>query len=139
MDYSVKSGHPEKQRTACLVAGVFEPRRLSGAAQSLDQASGGVLSSHLRRGDLEGRLGQTLMLHNLPGVAAERVLLVGCGREKAFDEVAYRQVVATAARVLNDSGAMEAGLFLTDLPLRGRDGPWRVRQAVEAAVATTWR
>ena len=139
MDYSVKSGHPEKQRTACIVAGVFEPRRLSAAAQALDRAAGGALSTHLRRGDLEGRTGQTLMLHNLPGLGAERVLLVGCGREKAFDEGTYRQVVATAARVLDDSGAMEAGLFLTDLPLRGRDGPWRVRQAVEAVEAALYR
>lgn len=29
MEFSVKSGSPEKQRSACIVVGVFEPRRLS--------------------------------------------------------------------------------------------------------------
>ncbi len=32
MEFSVKSGSPEKQRSACIVVGVFEPRRLSPIA-----------------------------------------------------------------------------------------------------------
>ena len=37
------------------------------------------LPSLLRRGDLEGKPGQMLLLHQVPGVLSERVLLVGCG------------------------------------------------------------
>ena len=33
MEFSVKSGSPEKQRSACIVVGVFEPRRLSPIAE----------------------------------------------------------------------------------------------------------
>ena len=39
MEFSVKSGSPEKQRSACIVVGVFEPRRLSGTAEQLDEIS----------------------------------------------------------------------------------------------------
>ena len=31
MEFNVKSGNPEKQRTACVVVGVFESRKLSQA------------------------------------------------------------------------------------------------------------
>ena len=79
MEFSVKSGNPEKQRSACIVVGVFEPRRLSGVAEQLDNVSEGYLSNLLRRGDLEGKSGQVLLLHHVPNVLAERVLLVGCG------------------------------------------------------------
>ena len=34
MEFSVKSGSPEKQRSACIVVGVFEPRRLSPIAEA---------------------------------------------------------------------------------------------------------
>ena len=78
MEFSVKSGSPEKQRSACVVVSVFEPRRLSLAGAQLDKASEGFLSALLRRGDMEGKLGQTLLLPNVPGVLADRVLLVGC-------------------------------------------------------------
>ncbi|MDD3450444.1 MAG: M17 family peptidase N-terminal domain-containing protein, partial [Gammaproteobacteria bacterium] len=60
MEFSVKSGNPEKQRSACVVAGVFEPRRLSPAAQQIDKVSDGFLSNLLRRGDLEGKPGQKI-------------------------------------------------------------------------------
>ena len=79
MEFSVKSGSPEKQRSACIVVGVFEPRRLTSVAEQLDEISGGYLSNLLRRGDLEGKPGQMLLLHHVPNVLSERVLLVGCG------------------------------------------------------------
>ncbi len=66
MEFSVKSGHSEKQRTACIVVGVFEPRRLSAPAEHLDKIADGFLSNLIRRGDMEGKLGQTLLLHNVP-------------------------------------------------------------------------
>ncbi len=63
MEFSVKSGSPEKQRSACIVVGVFEPRRLSPIAEQLDKISDGYISALLRRGELEGKPGQTLLLH----------------------------------------------------------------------------
>ena len=35
MEFSIKSGSPEKQRSACVVVGVFEPRKLTLAAEQL--------------------------------------------------------------------------------------------------------
>ncbi len=49
MEFSVKSGSPEKQRSACIVVGVFEPRRLSPIAEQLDKISDGYISALLRR------------------------------------------------------------------------------------------
>ncbi|MEQ3651803.1 MAG: M17 family peptidase N-terminal domain-containing protein, partial [Glaciecola sp.] len=68
MEFSVKSGSPEKQRSACIVVGVFEPRRLTHVAEQLDQISEGYISNLLRRGDLEGKAGQMLLLHHVPNV-----------------------------------------------------------------------
>ena len=52
MEFHVKSGSPEKQRSACVVIGVFEPRKLSPVGEQLDQVSDGYISNILRRGDL---------------------------------------------------------------------------------------
>ena len=90
MEFSIKSGSPEKQRTGCVVVGVYEGRKLSASAQGIDAASGQYLSEVLRRGDLEGALGKTLLLHGVPKIPADRVLLVGLGRERDFNEPAYR-------------------------------------------------
>lgn len=132
MEFSVKSGSPEKQRSACIVVGVFEPRRLSPVAEQLDKISDGYISSLLRRGDLEGKPGQMLLLHQVPGVLSERVLLVGCGKERELDERQYKDIFQKTISTLNETGSMEAVCFLTELHVKGRDTYWKVRQAVES-------
>ncbi|GAA5216869.1 leucyl aminopeptidase [Corallincola platygyrae] len=131
MEFSVKSGSPEKQRSACVVVGVFEPRRLSPIAEQLDKISDGYISNLLRRGDLEGKPGQMLLLHHVPNVLSERVLLVGCGKERELDEKQYRQIIGKTINTLNETGSMEAVCFLTELHVKARDTYWKVRQAVE--------
>ncbi|MFQ6022042.1 MAG: leucyl aminopeptidase [Acidiferrobacterales bacterium] len=132
MEFIAKSGSPEKQRSACIVVGVFDSRKLSARARQIDQACAGMISSILRRGDLEGKLGQTLLLHNVPNMPCERVLLVGCGKEREFNERHYRETNVKAARLLNDTGSTEMTTYLTELEIKGRNIAWKVRQAVLA-------
>lgn len=139
MEFSIKNGSPEKQQSACIVVGVFEPRKLSPAGEVLDQAANQYLSDLLRRGDMEGKAGTTLLLHNVPGTQAERILLVGLGKEKDFREKEYRQAIATAVRTLNETGGVDGTIYLTDLTVRKRDIGWRIRQAVTVALETLYR
>jgi len=124
MEFNVKSGSPEKQRSACIVVGVFEPRRLSPIAEQLDKISDGYISNLLRRGDLEGKVGQTLLLHHVDNVLSERILLVGCGKERELDERQYKQIINKSISTLNETGSMEAVCFLTELHVKGRDTYW---------------
>jgi len=138
MEFDVKSGSPAKQRSACVVVAVFDGRKLSSAGEEIDSASDGFIASILRRGDIEGRLGQTLLLHSVPNVLSDRVLLVGCGRERDFTEAQYRKVIAKTVNVLQETGAMDAVLFLPELSVKSRELDWKVQQAVEAAAETIY-
>ena len=121
MEISVKSGNPEKQRSACVVVGIFERRKLSPAAERMDEATNGYISSILRRGDLEGKLGQVLLLHNIENVLCDRILLVGCGKERNIGYSQYRQIIIASVNTLNDTGAMDAVSYLTDLNIKSKD------------------
>ncbi|MDO8932436.1 MAG: leucyl aminopeptidase [Rhodocyclaceae bacterium] len=139
MEFSIKSGSPEKQRGACVVVGVFEPRKLSVPAEVVDNAARSYLSDLLRRGDMEGKAGSTLLLHNVPGTEADRILLVGLGKEKEFREKEYRNAIATAVRTLNETGGFDGTIYLTELSVKKRDVSWRVRQAAIVALETLYR
>ncbi len=115
MHYLLKTGDPAKLPTACLVVGVFSRKRLSDAAARIDAAAGGALVRLLKKGDFHGDGGQTSLLYDLPGVAAERVLLVGLGEERSFDMAAYRKAVANAAGILDQGHPTEAVSTLTTL------------------------
>src|SRR3569832_1514010 len=139
LEFSIKSGAPEKQRTACVVVGVFESRKLSGPGIDVDRASDGYLSDILRGGDMEGKAGSTLLLHRVPNILADRVLLVGLGKERDFHEKGYRDAIACAVRTLRDTGSMEATITLSEIPVKKRDVTWNVEQAVVSAHDALYR
>lgn len=139
MEFTIKSGSPEKQRTACLIVGIFEQRRLSPAARAIDNISKKFLSNLLRRGDMDGKLGQSLLLHNVPGLLADRVLLIGCGRERDLTDNQYRKIVINSVKQLKQTGAMEAVNYLSELNIKGRDHYWKIKQAVEATQNTLYQ
>ena len=84
----------------CLVLGVFEEGELSGEARSVDTACGGRLKHFLDRGDFAGRGGDTLLLADLPGIKASRVLLTGLGAKKSLHRRGWRKAWAAAAAAL---------------------------------------
>ena len=139
MEFSIKSMPPGRAKTGCAIVGVFESRKLSMPAMRLDESARGYVAGIVRRGDMQGKLGATLLLHNVPRVACERVLLVGLGREADFGARQYREAVAAAVRALNGTGSTEAELHLTALELDGHDATWLAQQAVTIASETTYR
>ncbi len=139
LEYAVKSGTPEKQRSGCLIVAVAEGRKLGAAARQIDQVTGGALAAILRRGDFDGHNGQTLLLHNLSNLPSERVLLIGCGKEKELTDERYRELIAKSISVIKGTGSNEAISYLTELDIKGRDIAWKVRHAVEVSEATLYR
>ncbi|MDR2240631.1 MAG: leucyl aminopeptidase [Zoogloeaceae bacterium] len=131
-----------RHKCDCIVAGVFDSRRLSAPAQALDKAAGGHLSGILRHGDMDGKSGATLLLHDVPGIAAGRVLLVGLGKETEFGDKAYRDAIAAALRALKNTGSKNLLITLSALPVAGaaRHGAaWRVRQGALVSHETLYR
>jgi len=139
VEFSIKSGSPEKQRTACVVIGVFEPRKLSIPAEQIDRASNGYLGDIMRRGDMDGKLGRTLLLHNVPNTLGDRILLVGLGREKDFHEKEYRKAISSTITALNDTGAADASFYLTEVPLKKKTTAWKIEQAVIGILDNLYR
>ena len=133
MEFSIKSRSPEKQRSACVVVGVFESRKLTPPAAVLDKAANGFIADILGRGDMDGKAGSTLLLHKVPGTLGDRVLLVGLGKEKEFHEKEFGNAIRTTLKVLNETGAVDAAIYLSELPVRKRSLAWRVRQSAMIA------
>ena len=130
MEFNLKTGSPEKQRSACLIVAVSQPGKLSEAGQSLDKASDGFLSKIIRKGDMDGQTGQSLLLHSVPGTAADRVLLIGIGKVKELNERSFSRVIASIQSALASSGATDAHSYLADIIVDGHDSLWNIRHTV---------
>ena len=138
MDFKIKSGNLAKAKTPCLILGVYDKRKLSAPAEDIDQVVGGALSALLHKGDLDGRVGTCLMAYDLPGVAAERVLLVGLGKRKEFDRGAYTKALAAVFGRLGDGRITDALFALPELP-KDSDLYGAVRHGVLLAAYSAYR
>ncbi len=139
IDYRLSSADAASAATDCVVAGVYADKSLSPAAQALDAASGGRITGLVERGDASGKIGQTMLLLDVPGVTATRVLLVGLGEAGKFGPPQYIKVVGDAIRALKSGPVTSAFLTLSELPVQGRDAAWAIRQAVATAAQQLYR
>ena len=139
VEFTIKAGSPEKLKNGCVVAGTYANGDLTAAARALDKASDGAIASVLARGDLDDKTGSTLMLHDLPGLATPRVLLVSLGKAEELSDKTYRDAVSAAAKRLADSVAGDAAFCLADAEIPHRDLAWRLAQAAQILQDSTYR
>jgi len=138
VEFSIKQGNPEKQKSACVVVGVYEGGKLSKAAQALDKACKHTLSDLIAQGDMSGKSASTLLLHKLPGIAAERVLLVGLGKAGEQSAKFRIEILQALFKALHGTPAKEASLYLAE-EANGNDADWLLRQAVFVASGQAFR
>ncbi len=100
MEFSIKSTAPEKLRTDCLLVGIYEGRKLTDLAKSLDTLSEKAISTALKSGDMEGKAGSTLLLRQLSGVSVPRILLVGLGKAEELTLKQLKSSVRAAVKAL---------------------------------------
>ncbi len=139
MEFKIKTGDLARLKTPCLILGVFDKRKLSGPAEAIDKASFGHLGNILAKGDMDGDKGRTLMLYGVPGVDAERVLLVGCGKRKELTRAVYNQAMTAAVTLLNQTRTGEALCTLAELAPEGMDPYQAVRDLATVAADLGYR
>lgn len=139
MKFSVKNGDLTRQKKACLVVGIYEKGVLSPSAEKLDKISRGFIKKVIKNGEMQGTVGQTLMLYHVPHIPAERILLVGCGKKDGLKDREYRQILTNAVKAISASKAANAISFLTEIPVGHHNDAWKVKQAIKIATHTLYR
>jgi leucyl aminopeptidase len=139
LEFSLSQETPASAATDCVIVGAWADASLTPAAQAIDTASGGRLKALLARGDVSGKTGKVAMLHDLDGVKAPRVLVVGLGEPGKYGTAQFLKAVGDAARALRTGPVRSALLTLTETSVAGRDAAWNLRQAAIAADHACYR
>jgi leucyl aminopeptidase len=130
MDFSIKTYDAKTGvasiKTGCIAVGVYENKKLSDAARALDGK--GEITAALKTGDISGKTGSTLLLHS-KGMA-ERVLLVGLGKDESIGEKDFAAVIKAVARAFTTLGTNDAVIALPFAKVPKRDLAWTIQTAV---------
>ena len=130
MKYSAQH-YAVNQVADCLIVGIFEEKNLSQSAVEINKISDNYLLHLVESGELSGKLGQTTLLRNMPNLAAERLLVVGCGKRGELNERQFKQLMQKTAQALKETQTKSAVSFLTEIPLNQRTLYWNIRFAIE--------
>ena len=122
-----------------IVLGLYENNEFSKSFNEIDLAAQGYLNRLIQSGELTGKLGQTLLLRDLPGVATKRVLIIGCGKKGELTERRYNQLIQSMLKALNNANIREVVSYLTEIEIKDRDLYWNVRFAIEIIEHTNYR
>ncbi|HSH85838.1 MAG TPA: leucyl aminopeptidase [Methylophilus sp.] len=138
MEFSIKSTGPEKLRTDCLLVGVYEGRKLTDLGKSLDEASDKAITSALKSGDIEGKSGSTLLLRQLSGMAASRVLLVGLGKSEEFSLRTLRNAFRASIKSL-PAGVESLATDFASLTIKKSDTQSKAAALAEIALESIYQ
>ena len=133
LSFNTTQNNPATDSSDCIVIGAFSDKTFNAAGQQLDAASNGRLAALAARGDISGKIGQTVLLQDIAGIASPRILVIGLGEPAKFAVPQYLKAITDAVRTLRTGPVKSAYITLSDLPVKGRDAAWAMRQAVIAA------
>ena len=139
LEFALNNAAVASANVDCVVVGAYADKTFTPAARAIDEASGGRLTALAGRGDVSGATGRSAMLHDLDGVTAPRVLVVGLGEPGKFAVPQYLKAIADAVRALKTGPVRSALLTLSELEVPGRDAAWSIRQAAIAAGHAAYR
>ena len=119
-----------------LVVSVYEGEKPeeSNALAELDKRSNGIITSLIENGELSGKSGEIVYLHNPGDIAAKRLLLLGAGKLAEYNTDVVRRVAGTAARFLRTKNVRKfAFLRRSQIPLGDA-----IQAGVEGALLSLW-
>ena len=129
---------PSRHRTDCAIVGVYEQGVLSSAAEGLDRQLNQQISHLVKRGDVSGKLADTLLLPDSK-LSAARILLVGLGSQEKFGRKQYRKALLAALNAVKKTASTNATSYLAQEVNEDTTPYYLGRITAEVALQTTYR
>lgn len=130
MEYAI-SEHLHQADCDTFVVGVYDKNQLSAQAKELDKACGGAIQAALNLGDFTGKVGVVLPIYHPANIKAERIYVVGLGKEDKFDDKQYHKVLRGLGKALKTSKGKRIAMFLSALHINKKNDYWKIRNAIE--------
>jgi leucyl aminopeptidase len=139
MRFEAFSRKAAEQRGDCLVVGIFERAEMGPQATAVDRSMRGRLRSLLASGDFSGRLSETLLLPEVTGIGARRLLLVGLGPKASFNRRSWRRAMHSAITAVGKTRIASASFALERPAAAELDDYYFGRASAEITGSTLYR
>ena len=133
MHYLTKTTSAENITTQCLIIGIFDGKQSNASFSALPKESLQHIQSALKSGDLGSSTANSLMLYAVPGLKAEKLLLISLGEKKTFSSDKLASATGMAVDLLNKNATRNCALLLPEALETNHDCYTAVRDLIIAA------
>ncbi len=144
MNFKIKTDNLFKLKSECIVVGIYRKSEkekgaeLTASAARMNKASSEQIHQIVACGDIDGNIGSSLLLYDIRGISAKRILIVGLGVQREATAQGFRKAVMAAVKVLVDRNLASADMAILD-DVRDEDRVNYARQIAEAVHQATYR
>lgn len=140
MEVKVEVGNIATWKGDGIVVNLFEGvTHPAGATGAVDQALNGLLERLIAKNAIDGKLGSATVVHTLDRLPAERVCVVGLGKESEFTLDRARQAAANGTRALRAAGAERIASIVQGAGTGGLDVETAAQATVEGVILGAWK
>ncbi|MFC2006138.1 leucyl aminopeptidase [Chloroflexota bacterium] len=120
VEIKVTVGDITKIEAGAIVVNFFEGmERPEGDTAVIDEALGGAISQLIDQGEIKGKLNQVTIIHSLGKLPANRVVVVGLGKQEELSQDRIRGAVAETCRLLRKKSVDSIGTVVQGAGIAG--------------------
>lgn len=115
MKLTFTSNPPNQEKSDCLILGIFEDNSLTPIGKTMNKATNQYLSKFLKADNFKGEQGKTTLLHHIPGLAADKLLLVGLGDKSKLTSLAFSKIIKSAFKAIKNLSIKSVTCYLNEI------------------------
>ena len=128
MEFTATASNVLTKKTDCLVITLGTADKKAEALwQSIDSATGGLISRLQKTGDLKNKLNSSVLINEPKGLAATRLLVLG-GSTKTLNEQSFMELTRNIAVQLTKLPIKNACVSLDGIKVSERNDAWQAQQ-----------
>lgn len=121
-----------------LVAYYFEDKD-TASVNALKTANAQLIDGLIESKIIKADPGSVTPLHGHADLPAKHVVIIGCGKAKAFTESAFVKTMQTTAAEITKAGAASVALPIDDIKPANRTAQWCVEKATELTLTGLYK
>ncbi|AZP36311.1 Cytosol aminopeptidase [Candidatus Annandia adelgestsuga] len=131
MEFTFNFNILDKKTNTCAIISVFKNKELSNIGNKLNIISNNYILCEINNSGLNGKINQSLLLHNVPNIKYKRLLIIGCGNKKKFNINKYINSINKIINIIKNTNIKKIHFFLTELNIYKLNIYWKIRKAIE--------
>lgn len=115
MKFTLTNKAVTQEKVDCLVLGLYKGQNLTKNSAIVNKATNQHLSKLCKSDNFDGEQGKTLLLHHIPGITANKILLVGLGTKEDINALSFSKIIKAAFASLKSLSIKSVACYLTEV------------------------